>query len=215
MEWVDLKSGKPQTIQGMHTYPTPNVSTQTTDMDLRSGSKDLTVPSLMFMRMLWGTFLPHGNPFGIPLDHVGEASQSVSPSIDQARSGVMEEKATALWEEGKGRISLPTNKFGMHNVKEEISNKASTTIDASVALSLLSCVDPYWRSQLLVEYSKVLHTGIILDGMKQGGGYVVHEEVIYHHGKVFLSQTSKRKRYYREHTKSSFLAICSQQRFTP
>ena len=105
MEWVDLKSGKPQIIQGMHTYPAPNVSTQTTKMDLRSGSKDLIVPSLMFMRMLQGTFLPHGKPLGMPLDsdHVGKASQSV---------GSMEEKATTLWEEERGRINLPTNNFG-------------------------------------------------------------------------------------------------------
>ena len=125
MEWVDLKSGKPQIIQGMHTYPSPNVSTQTTEMDLRSGSKDLTVPSLMFMRMLQETFLPHGKPLGMSLDSdpVGKASQSVAPNIDQERLGAMREKAIVPWEEGKGRINLPTNNFGMCNVKEATSNK--------------------------------------------------------------------------------------------
>ena len=80
MEWVDMKSGKPQMIQGMHTYPSPSTSTQTTEMDLRSGSKDLIVPSLMFMRMLQGTFLPHGKTLGIPLypDHVVEIHKMMS-----------------------------------------------------------------------------------------------------------------------------------------
>ena len=44
-----------------------------------------------------------------------------------------------------------------------------------------------------MEYSKDLHTRMILDGMKQGGGYLVHEGVFYHLGKVFLSQSSKLK----------------------
>ena len=36
MEWVDMKSGEPQMIQGMHTYPSPRTSTQTTEMDFCS-----------------------------------------------------------------------------------------------------------------------------------------------------------------------------------
>ena len=97
MEWVDLKSGKQQIIQGMHTYPSLDVSTHTTKMELRSGGRDLIVPSLMFMRILQGTFLHHGKPLGVPLDFVGEAS----PSAEN-----MEERVTALWEEARGRISL-------------------------------------------------------------------------------------------------------------
>ena len=127
MEWVDLKSGKPQIIQGMHTYPAPNVSTQTTEMDLCSGSKDLKIPSLMFMIMLQGTFLHHGKPLGVPLDSVGEASPSAE---------TMEERVTSFWEEARGRISLPTNNFGMHNSKETSSKNAITTIYATTTLSL-------------------------------------------------------------------------------
>ena len=87
-----MKSGKPQMIQGMHTYPSPRTSTQTIEMDLRSGSKDLTVPSLMFMRILQGTFLSSGKPPGRPLDSdlVGEASQSVAPNLDSRGIGAME-----------------------------------------------------------------------------------------------------------------------------
>ena len=60
MEWVDKKSGEPQIIRGMHTYPSHNTSTQKAEMDLHIGSKDLTVPSIMFMRFLHGTLLSSG-----------------------------------------------------------------------------------------------------------------------------------------------------------
>ena len=99
-----------------------------------------------------------------------------------------------LWLENKGRISLPTNHFGMCDVKREINKKTSTSMDVSAALSLLSSVDLYWKSQLLVEYSKDLHTGMILDGMHQEEGYLVQGGVIYYHGKVFLARASKLKR---------------------
>ena len=75
IEWVDLKSGKPQMIQGMHTYPSPITSTQTKEMDLCNGSKDLIVPSLVFMSFLHRTFLSSGKPPRRPLDFdlVGKA----------------------------------------------------------------------------------------------------------------------------------------------
>ena len=60
-------------------------------------------------------------------------------------------------------------------------------------LPLLSNVDLYWKSQLLVEYSKYLHTGMILYGMHQEEGYLVQGGVIYYHGKVFLDRASKLK----------------------
>ena len=123
----------------------------------------------MFMRMMQGTFLSHGKPPGMPsnLDLVGKASQSAAPNLDQERIGAMEDQATALWEEKNGRVNLPTNHFGMCNVKETIRNKTSTPMDESPTLSLLSSVDLYWKSQLFVEYSKDLHIGVILDGMHQ------------------------------------------------
>ena len=99
----------------------------------------------------------------------------------------MKDQDKTLWEEKKGGISLPKNSFGMCNVKEAISNKTSTPMDVLAALSLLSSVDLYWKSQLLVEYSKYLHTGMILDGMHQEEGYLVQGGIIYDHGKVFLS----------------------------
>ena len=69
----------------------------------------------------------------------------------------------------------------------------STSMDISTALSLLSSVDLYWKSQLLVEYFKDLHTGMILDDMQQEEGYLVQGGVIYHHGRVFLANASKLK----------------------
>ena len=50
---------------------------------------------------------------------------------------------SALWEETNGRVSLPTNNFGMINVKKEIRNMTSTSMDVSVALSFLNRVDLY------------------------------------------------------------------------
>ena len=69
----------------------------------------------------------------------------------------------------------------------------STSMDVSTMLSLLSNVDLYWKSQLLVEYSKYLHIGMILDGTQQEEGYLFQGEVIYYHGKVFLARSSRLK----------------------
>ena len=82
----------------------------------------------------------------------------------------------------------------MRNVKKAISNRTRNFVDVSIVLSLLSSVDLYWKSQLLVEYSKDLHTGMILDGMQQEEGYLVQGGVIYYHGKVFLARASKLKK---------------------
>ena len=191
----------------MHTYPSPSTSTQTTEMDLRSGSKDLIVPSLMFMSFLHGTFLSSGKPPGRPpnSDLVGETSQSVSPNLDSRGIEEMEDQATvlgglgqlksngdllpsllspplisrsALREEENGRINLPIHIFGMRNVREEIINMTNTSMEVSLALSLLSSVDLCWKYQLLVEYSKDLHTCMILDDLQQDEGYLVEGGVI-------------------------------------
>ena len=69
----------------------------------------------------------------------------------------------------------------------------NTSIEVSLALSLLRSVDLYWKSQLLVEYSKDLHTCMILDGLHQEEGYLLQGGVIYYHGRLFLSSASKLK----------------------
>ena len=66
-------------------------------------------------------------------------------------------------------------------------------VDRSSMLSLLGSVDLYWKSQLLVDYTKDLHTCMILDDQLHEEGYLFHEGVIYHHGRIFLSRASKLK----------------------
>ena len=80
---------------------------------------------------------------------------------------------TTLMVEENGRISLPKHIFGMRNVREEIINMTDTPMEVSSTLSLLNSVDLYWKSQLLVEYSKDLHTSMILYDMQHEEGYLV------------------------------------------
>ena len=77
------------------------------------------------------------------------------------------------------------------------------SIDASSALSLLSSLDLYWKSQLLVDYSKDLHTCMILDDQLHEEGYLVQGGFIYHHGRIFcLEPLSSRRSCYKELMKS-------------
>ena len=57
----------------------------------------------------------------------------------------------------------------------------------SPALSLRR-IDPYWRSQLLVEYSKDLGACMILDDPDREDRYMVDDVVIYFYGKIFLTR---------------------------
>lgn len=49
----------------------------------------------------------------------------------------------------------------------------------STTLSMLGSLDPYWESQLLMEYSKDLFTCKVLDGQEMDGKYKVVNGVIY------------------------------------
>ena len=64
--------------------------------------------------------------------------------------------------------------------------------DRSSALSLWR-IDPYWKSQLLVDYSKDLFTCMILNDQLKEEEYSVRDEFIYYHGGIFLSRASKLK----------------------
>ena len=92
-----------------------------------------------------------------------------------------------------GRNDLTTYTFGMGDVKEESSHMIDVSVDRSLALSLFGSLDPYWKSQLLVDYSKDLRTCMILDDQLHEEGYLVQEGVIYDHGRIFLSRASKLK----------------------
>ena len=67
----------------MHTYPSHKTSTQKIEMDFPSGSKDLTVPSIILMILLHGTLLSCGKPPGWPPDSdlVRDVSQNYATSI--------------------------------------------------------------------------------------------------------------------------------------
>ena len=54
-------------------------------------------------------------------------------------------------------------------------------------------IDPYWKSQLLVDYSKDIFTCMILDDQLHEEGYLVQEGVIYYHGRIFLFKASNIK----------------------
>ena len=79
------------------------------------------------------------------------------------------------------------------------------SVDRAFALSLLVSLDPYWKSQLLVDYSKDLHTCMILDDQLHEEGYSVQEGVIYYHGRIFLSRASKIKEKLLQRAHEEFL----------
>ena len=85
------------------------------------------------------------------------------------------------------------------------------SVDTSLTLPLLGGLDPYWKSQLLVDYSKDLHTCMILDDQLHEEGYLVQGGVIYHHGRIFLSRASKLKDKFqqRAYEEFCFSHICS------
>ena len=63
----------------------------------------------------------------------------------------------------------------------------------STALSFMGILDPYWDSQLLMEYNKDPFTCEVLDGKVMDGRYKVVGGVIYFHDQVYLVKGSKIK----------------------
>ena len=100
---------------------------------------------------------------------------------------------STMWKERHGKDnSLPTFIFGMGDFKQEDNHMTDVLYDISLVLSLWR-IDPYWKSQLLVDYSKDLSTFMILDDQLDEEGYLVRDEVIYYHGRIFLSRAPKLK----------------------
>ena len=95
-------------------------------------------------------------------------------------------------EEKNGRHDFPTYTFDMRNFKEESNNMTNILDDTLSALSLLGKLYPYWKSQLLVEYSKDIHTCMVLDDLLHDEKYSI-DGFIYNHGRIFLSRASKLK----------------------
>ena len=76
----------------------------------------------------------------------------------------------------------------------------------SLALSL-GRIDPYWRSQILVEYSKDLGACMILDDPDRDEEYMVDDVVIYSSSRVFLTRASKLKEKLLHTTHEDFLSM--------
>ena len=96
-------------------------------------------------------------------------------------------------EEENGKLGFPTYTFDMGYVKEKNKNMADTSYNTLSTLSLLGTIDPYWKSQLLVEYSKDIHTCMILDDWLHEESYSILDGDIYNHGRIFFSRASKLK----------------------
>ena len=84
--------------------------------------------------------------------------------------------------------NTPTCGFGIEHVKEESYDMKYTSFQISTTLSLLGSLDPYWQSQLLLEYSKNLFTCKVLDGKMEGRRYKVVDRVIHFHDQIYLDK---------------------------
>ena len=91
-----------------------------------------------------------------------------------------------------GEVKSLEEEFGMGDVKVVGSSMRRVSHARSPTLSL-GRIDPYWRSQLLVEYSKDLSACMILDGPDGDDRYMVDDMVIYSYGRVFLNRASELK----------------------
>ena len=70
---------------------------------------------------------------------------------------------------------------------------AGAAFQTSTTLSFLVSLDPYWDSQLMMEYSKDLFTCEVLDGELMDGRYKLVDGVIYFHEHIYLARDSKLK----------------------
>ena len=60
--------------------------------------------------------------------------------------------------------NTPTCDCDIKHAKEESHLMTNASFQTSTTLSILGSLDPYWESQLLMEYSKGLFTCKVLDG---------------------------------------------------
>ena len=84
-----------------------------------------------------------------------------------------------------GEVKILEEDFGMGDVKVVGNNMRRASCARSPAMSL-GRIDPYWRSQLLVEYSKDLGACLILDDPDGDDRYMVDDMVIYSYEKSLL-----------------------------
>ena len=92
----------------------------------------------------------------------------------------------------------------MRDVKEDSHHMTGALHERSSAMSLWR-IDPYYKSQLLVVYSKDLSTCMILDGQVHEEGYSIKDEVIYYHGRILFPRASKLKEKFLQAAHMDFL----------
>ena len=91
-----------------------------------------------------------------------------------------------------GEVKSLEENFGMRDVKVAGSSMSGASHARSLVLSLRR-IYPYWRSQLLVEYSKDLGARMILDDPDGDERYMVGDVVIYSYRWIFLTRSSSLK----------------------
>ena len=84
-----------------------------------------------------------------------------------------------------GHVSTLEDEFGMRDVTGKDKSMWGASHFRYLALSLRR-IDPYWRSQLLVEYSKDLGACMILDDLEGDDRYMVDDWVIYSYEQSLL-----------------------------
>ena len=105
-----------------------------------------------------------------------------------------------------GEVKSLEEEFGMGDVKVAGSSMRRASHARSPALSLRR-IDPFWRSQLLVEYSKDLGACIILYDLYGDDRYMVDDVVIYYYGRILLTRSSSLKEKLLHATHEDFSSV--------
>ena len=90
-------------------------------------------------------------------------------------------------------FDTPTCDFDIRDVKYGSHDMTGAAFQTSTALSFLESLDPYWDSQLMMEYSKDLFTWEIIKGEVVDERFKVVDGVIYFHNLILLVSDSKLK----------------------
>ena len=101
--------------------------------------------------------------------------------------------------------NTPTCDFDIKNVKLESHHMTNASFHTYTMLSMLRSLDPYWESQLMMEYSKDLFTCKVLEEQEMNGKYkVVMESFIFMIRSTYLKVPSSRKNYLTQPMRSFF-----------
>ena len=165
-----------QRMMSIHPYIFQKNYRQGKETALHREERDKSVHSYMQSTLYFDVSLHGGIPPGRPpdLELVRDILPLSSPFLDSREVRSLE------------------NDFGMRDVKVARNSMRRASYARSPALSL-GRIDPYWRSQLLVEYSKDLGACMILDDPDGDDRFMVDDMVIYSYGRVFLTRASSLK----------------------